>query len=530
MSTNPTHNPLWAELNIQAQAIEKTPINDLFSQDKTRFDSMSLQLGDLFFDYPKHHITSDILNNLTRLAHEQGVEQARQDMFDGKTINSTEGRSVLHTALRRPASDHVLVNDENIMPLIHQTLERIKTLAERIKNRDYLGTTGKPIDTIISIGIGGSDLGPRMVYQALSNKESDIIAPCHFVSNIDGDDITNVINKCNPETTLIIVISKTFTTQETLTNAKIAKSWLKDKLSKHDNVMERHFMAVSANQENVAQFGIVKDNFFPMWEWVNGRFSLWSAVGLPLALSLGYKAFEALLSGAYEVDQHFQNASLDKNIPVLMAILGIWNRNFMGTSHHAILPYAQRLEYFPAYLQQLEMESNGKDIDLDQNPITDYKTGAVLFGEVGTNGQHSFYQLLHQGSDIIPCDFIAAIKPDNDLDNSHNLLLSHMLAQGQAMMQGRQDNNAHEPYRFFHGNRPSSTLLMQELNAHTLGMLIALYEHKTFTQGIIWNINSFDQYGVELGKELSSKLSNNDLSNVDNSTKGLFSIIHKGLK
>ncbi len=530
MSSNPTKNKIWLDLQSKAKEIKKTPIRDLFTQDDKRFDNMTIQLDDFFFDYSKHHITQDILDSLATLTRDQGLEKARQAMFDGAVINPTEDRSVLHTALRRPASDEVTVKGTNVIPLIHETLKRIKELSTQIKDKKYLGVTGKPIDTIISIGIGGSDLGPRMVYQALSNKPSDVITPCHFVSNIDGDDILTAMSQSDPETTLVIVISKTFTTQETLANAVIAQNWLKEKLPNHNDVMDRHFMAVSSNGNNVEKFGINKDNFFPMWEWVNGRFSLWSAVGLPLALSLGYKAFEELLSGAYEMDKHFLEAPLEKNIPVLMALVGIWNRNFMGSSQHAVLPYSQRLKHFPAYLQQLEMESNGKDIDLDGQQITDYKTGPTLFGVIGTNGQHSFYQLLHQGSDIIPCDFIASIKPDNNLNTSHETLLSHMLAQGQAMMQGRQDNKVEEPYRHFHGNRPSTTILVTELNASTLGKLIALYEHKTFVQGIIWNINSFDQHGVELGKELSTKLASNDLSNTDSSTKGLFSIVHNGLK
>ena len=530
MSNNPTQNPIWDTLKQNAEEIKTHSINDLFVENSSRFEEFSLEIEDLFFDYSKQYINKEALKNLYTLLRSSNIEAKRQEMFDGVPINRTEGRSVLHTALRRSSSDTVEVNGKNVIPEIHDTLKRIKTLSEKIKNKELLGATGKPIEKIISIGIGGSDLGARMVYQALSNNKANVILPCHFVSNVDGDDILEALEQCHPETTLVIIISKTFTTQETLTNARVAQDWFKERFSTIEEIMAHHFVAVSANPEQTKKFGIVEENFFPMWEWVNGRFSLWSAVGLPLALSLGYENFEALLDGARIMDEHFLNAPLEKNMPVLMALLGIWNRNFLKSSHHAVLPYSQRLKDFPAYLQQLDMESNGKSIDSEGQKITDYETAPVLFGEAGTNGQHSFYQLLHQGSDIIPCDFIAAIEPDNALIENHTLLLSHMLAQGQAMMQGRHDYKTDEPYRYFSGNKPSSTILIKELNAKTLGMLIALYEHKVFVQGIVWNINSFDQYGVELGKELSQKITAGDLSDIDPSTAALLSYIHKSLK
>ena len=527
MSNDPTKKPVWNTLEQHAQDIQSQHLNDLFSQDPERFEKFSFEFNDVFFDYSKQAITDDILQDLLALVKSYDIKDKIQDMYDGKPINMTEGRSVLHTALRRPKGDTVEVNGENVISQIHETLEKMKVLSEQLSSGAYTSATNKKIENIVSIGIGGSDLGPRMVYKALSNKPEDVNIPCHFVSNIDGDDINHVLNLCDPETTLVIIISKTFTTQETLTNAQIAIDWFKEKLGDDNNIIAQHFIGVSASPETAVKFGIAADNIFPFWEWVNGRFSLWSAVGLPIALSLGFEAFENLLAGAHEVDNHFIDTPLEQNIPVLMALIGIWNRNFLKYSNHAILPYAQRLEHFSNYLQQLEMESNGKSVDIEGNTITDYETGAIYFGVVGTNGQHSFYQLLHQGSDTIPCDFIAAINPDNDLKESHTLLLSHMLAQGQALMQGKQDNKADEPYRYFEGNKPSTTLLFKELNARTLGMLLALYEHKIFVQGIVWNINSFDQFGVELGKELSKKLATNDLSQADNSTKGLFSYIHK---
>jgi glucose-6-phosphate isomerase len=432
---------------------------------------------------------------------------------------------VLHTALRRPASDSVNVNGENVMPDIHNALEKIKIFTDAVRTDAHKGTTGKAIKKIISIGIGGSDLGPRLVSHALCTcaQKDDLILDTQFVSNIDGDDITQALQNANAEETLFVIISKSFKTQETLTNALTARQWLKDNLPDGADIAP-HFIAVSSNVSAVADFGIYPDNIFPMWDWVNGRFSLWSAVGLSICLQHGFEKFEQLLAGAYQMDQHFLTTPLKENIPVLMALIGVWNRNFLNLSHLAILPYTQHLLHFPAYLQQLEMESNGKSVDYDEQPITDYATCPVMFGEVGTNGQHSFYQLLHQGSETIPCDFIGILNSDT-LPHHHKLLLSHMMAQGQAMMQGR--HNPDKPYRYFEGNKPSSTLLLETMDAHALGQIIALYEHKTFTQGVVWNVNSFDQYGVELGKELSQKLENQDLSDADASTKALYSRIHK---
>ncbi len=526
MSNNPTKNPIWKELEAIGNTYHSKTIQGLFDANNTRFETHSLRSIGFFLDYSKQRITNDILAKLSQLLTEHGFETKRDAMFKGDIINNTEQRAVLHTALRRPSNDVVEVAGENIMPAVHGALNKMEAFSDSVRDGSHKGVTGKVIKNIVSIGIGGSDLGPRLVSEALIKcaKPQDKILNTYFVSNIDGDDIESAFAQCDASETLFVVISKSFKTQETLTNALTARQWLKDNLPEGADIAP-HFVAVSSNITTVEAFGIHSDNIFPMWDWVNGRFSLWSAVGLSLCLQHGFDKFRALLDGAYEMDQHFLTTNLKENLPVLTALIGVWNRNFLNFSTLAILPYAQSLLYFPAFLQQLEMESNGKDVDYDGTPITDYKTGPVMFGEVGTNGQHSFYQLLHQGSDITPCDFIGVLNPDTSLPNHHELLLSHMLAQGQAMMQGRQ--NPDKPYQYFHGNRPNTTLLMDTMDAHSLGKLIALYEHKTFVQGVMWHVNSFDQYGVELGKELSQKLENKDLSDADSSTQGLFAIITK---
>lgn len=525
MSNNLTQKPEWKTLKKLSQDIKKTHLNDLFQHDKKRFETFSITLNGLFFDYSKQRITSDILDNLISLAQSCNVEQKRDNMFDGAEINITEKRSVLHTALRRPKSKPLIINNQNVTEDVHKTLQRMKSLSEDVRAGKYLGATGQTITQIVSIGIGGSDFGPHLVCKALENDSKNL--EIYFVSNIDAHDITKALNQCNPETTLFVIISKSFQTQDTIANANTAKEWMIKNLPDQSDI-GKHFIAVSANKISATQFGIQEDNFFPIWDWVNGRFSLWSAVGLPICFKLGFDVFEALLNGAYKIDQHFCDAPLKENIPVLMALIGIWNRNFLGAQTHAILPYSQNLFFLPAYIRQLDMESNGKTIDIDGNKIDDYQTGPVIFGEAGTNGQHSFYQHLHQGSDLIASDFIGIIHHKHQLDAHHHLLLSHMLSQSQALMQGKQDSD--DPHRYFNGNKPSSTLLLNRLDAYHLGMLIALYEHKIFVQGVIWNINSFDQFGVELGKELSQKIENNDLTGADNSTRGLFSLIHKSKK
>lgn len=529
MSNNPTEKSSWKKLQNFADNVKDTHLNDFFKNEDNRFQNMSLKADGFFFDYSKQRLNQDIITSLCALLKESNFDTKRKAMFNGDIINNTEQRAVLHTALRRPASDKVDVNGENIIPAVHGALKQMKEFSNAVRSGQHKGVTGKTIKKIVSIGIGGSDLGPRLVSEALkiSAHTDDMILETQFVSNIDGDDIHQALQNSNAEETLFVLISKSFKTQETLTNGLTARQWLKDNLPNGSDIAP-HFVAVSSNIEAVEEFGIAPDNIFPMWDWVNGRFSLWSAVGLSLCLQHGFDKFEQLLSGAHKMDEHFLNADLDKNIPVLMALIGVWNRNFLNLPHLAILPYAQSLLYFPAYLQQLEMESNGKTVNYEGETITDYNTCPVLFGEVGTNGQHSFYQLLHQGSETTPCDFIGVLDHNNILPHHHTLLLSHMLAQGQAMMQGRQ--NPDKPYRYFEGNKPSTTLLLDKMNAYSLGQLIALYEHKTFTQGVIWNVNSFDQFGVELGKELSQKLENQDLSDADPSTKELYSLIHKSSK
>jgi len=523
MPNKPTQTAAWQKLDQLNKHLSKTRTVDLFNQDDDRVNRFTRQENDFLYDFSKQKIDEDTFNSLLDLCKESNLEQRRAEMFSGEKINNTEGRAVLHTALRRPATDTVLVDGENVMPVIHNTLSKMKKISDDLHAGALKGATGKVIDTVISIGIGGSDLGPRMIYNALEGFVKTPITT-HFVSNIDADDILSALKKCNPETTLILTISKSFKTQETLTNSLTAREWLKNNLPE-DVDISSHLYAVSTNIEACTEFGIAPNNIFPMWDWVNGRFSLWSAVGLSLSMHFGFDTFRKLLDGAHDADQHFTNTDLNNNLPVIMGVLGLWNRNFLEHACHALLPYTEKLALMPAYIQQLEMESNGKNIDYGGDPIHDYKTCPTIFGEVGTNGQHSFYQLLHQGSDKIPCDFIGIIKPDHDKENHQTFLLSHMLAQGQAMLQGRLDPD--ESFRYFAGDIPSSTFLVKEMNAYNLGFLTALYEHKTFVQGVLWNLNSFDQYGVELGKELSKKLEENDLSNADPSTLALHSYIHK---
>ncbi|MCI5059869.1 MAG: glucose-6-phosphate isomerase [Alphaproteobacteria bacterium] len=524
MSNNPTHKPEWAELQKHSQNLMSHSIADLFESDPDRVDQFSFDLDGLFVDFSKQHMTRDALDTLINLSRRCSIEEKRDEMFAGGIVNTTENRAVLHTALRRAKTDEVFVGEHNVIPEIHTTFKHIQKFSEKIRLGNYKGETGKPIKHIVSLGVGGSELGPRLVCNALDTEKQDKDAlKIHFVSNIDPVDISRVFKNCPPEETVFVVTSKSFTTQETLTNALAAKEWVQGYLPKESS-WHAHFVAVSANVRAAQGFGIAEDQIFPMWEWVNGRFSLWSAVGLPVILAHGFEVFQELLRGAHTMDEHFQNARLEKNIPVLLALVGIWNNNFLSAQAHAVLPYAQKLQDLPRYLQQLEMESNGKSIDLDGLKITDYKTCPVIFGEAGTIGQHSFYQLLHQGTGMVSCDFIGVVEGRQTDQNHHKLLLSNMLAQGQALMQGQE---ADESYCDFAGSKPSTTILIDMLDAYHLGMLLALYEHKTFIQGIIWNINSFDQFGVELGKEMSRKLENNDLTDADASTQALFSRVNQ---
>jgi len=503
MKKNLSQTKEWNDLKSHCNAIKDQKILSFFDEDKDRFNNLSQSIDGLFFDYSKQRINNDTTNKLCALARARGLEEKRDAMFLGEKINKTENRAVLHTALRDPDAPTEVID----------TLARMKTLSDKIRKHECMGSTGKPIEKIVSLGVGGSDLGPRLVCNTLKSKKD---FPVYFVSNIDPYDIDAALKDCEPETTLFIVVSKSFGTHETIENFKRAKNWLETNITNTPNIMS-HFIGITANKDAALTVGFDKNNILPMWEWVNGRFSVWSAVGLPIAIALGFEKFQAFLNGAHKTDTHFKTSPLEDNVPVLMALIGIWNINFLHHYLFAVLPYAQELFHLPAYLQQLDMESNGKSADMDGNLITDYKTGPVLFGEVGTNGQHSFYQNFHQGTESTPCDFIG-------FKNKNTNLLNNMLAQSEALMMGQDSDNMHH---YFKGNNPSSTLLFDELTPETLGMLIALYEHKIFVQGVIWNINSFDQFGVELGKKLAKKLDAGDLTNADPSTKGLYSLINK---
>lgn len=526
MSNNPAHKPEWNKLSDLASKVREKRIRNFFEDDTNRFDHFSLSLEELSYDFSKQHADGDVIKALTDLAKACDLEKKRDEMFSGASVNTTENRAALHTALRDSRQAEIRIDSENISPVIQTSLNKIKSLSEKIRNGDFVGATGKPIEKVVSIGVGGSDLGARMVCCALQTQNS---FPTIFVSNIDPADLEQTLDNCDPEKTVFIVISKSFTTRETLENARSAIAWIKSNIPSDANAMDQ-IIGVTAHKDKALAYGVHPDNVFEMWDWVNGRFSLWSAVGIPIAIHSGFEAFSQLLAGAHAADVHFKSEPLDTNIPVIMGLIGIWNRNFLNHSVQAVLPYAEKLQFIPAYLQQLEMESNGKTIDRDGEEITDYDTAPVIFGETGTNGQHSFYQLLHQGSMVVPADFIGVIQTEFSDVKAHHSLLHNMLAQGQALMEGNPAVGNGEMFRYFSGNKPSSVFLLDNLNAYNLGMLLAFYEHKCFVQGIIWNINSFDQFGVELGKVLAKKLENNDLSDLDPSTKALHSLIHKDKK
>lgn len=518
MPNNPTQTHAWKTL--RALSGDTPDMRDLFARDPNRAATYTHTLEGLYADFSKQPVDEKIMAALCDLARTQDVEGMRDRMMAGDTINTTEQRAVLHTALRRPATDQVMVAGENVMPFIHGVLDRMACFCRSIHDGSWTGYTGKRITTIVNIGIGGSDLGPYMVYEALKAYAVKDLS-VHFVSNIDGTHLAQTLARCDPETTLFLVASKTFTTQETMTNARSARQWLLDALG-DEEAIARHFAALSTNAQAVAEFGIATDNMFEFRDWVGGRYSLWSAIGLSIALGIGFDHFKELLAGAHAMDRHFSSAPLGENIPVLMALIGIWHRNFLDRNAYAVLPYDQNLHRFPAFLQQLDMESNGKAVDRDGQPITGYATGPIIFGEPGTNGQHAFYQWIHQSPDIIPCDFIAAKSPSYPLGRHHALLLTNMLAQARALMEGRTIEQADgNPHRVFTGNRPSTTLILDRLDPYHLGMLIALYEHKIFVQGVIWNINSFDQFGVELGKEMAGTIEKGGAGNSDASTAAL---------
>jgi len=492
-------------------------MRELFADDPLRFERFSLKLGGLLLDYSKNRITGETRELLISLARQAGVEAARARMFAGEKINFTEGRAALHVALRDRSNTSILVDGEDIMPSVNAVKHRAYDFSERVRAGDWRGYTGERITDIVNIGIGGSDLGPAMVCQALSPYRHPALTP-HFVSNIDGTHISETLRRVDPRSTLFIVASKTFTTLETLSNARSARAWFVGHAGT-ESAIAKHFVAISTNAEEVSKFGIETANMFEFWDWVGGRYSLWSAIGLPIILAIGKERFEELLTGAHAMDQHFLTAELDVNMPVLMGLLGIWYRNFFRMDSHVIAPYDQYLCRLPAYLQQLDMESNGKSVDREGNVIYDYDTGPVLWGEPGTNGQHAFFQLLHQGTRTMPVDFLVPIESQNPIGQHHRFLLANCLAQSEALMRGRTIDEVRAalsgggsggtekerlaPHKVFAGNRPSNTLLFRKLDPHTLGMLLALYEHKVFVQGVIWRINSFDQWGVELGKQLA---------------------------
>jgi glucose-6-phosphate isomerase len=515
---------------------EVAPMRELFDRDPGRFDRFSAEGAGLFLDYSKNRITDKTMNMLFDLAREADVAGRIEAMFSGARINTTENRAVLHVALRADADQSIRVNGMNVVEQVQRVLDQMEGFTGKVRSGEWEGYSGKRITDVVNIGIGGSDLGPRMVTAALDYyRHPDL--NFHFVSNIDGTHIAQVLGQVRPESTLFIIASKTFTTQETLTNAHTARDWfLRSGASEAD--VARHFVALSTNEPAVRDFGIDPANMFAFWDWVGGRYSLWSCIGLSIALAVGMENFRELLAGARDMDRHFRAAPFERNIPVLLALLGVWYRNFQGCEAHAVLPYDQYLALLPAYLQQADMESNGKGVTRDGRPVT-YATGPILWGEPGTNGQHAFYQLLHQGTTVVPCDFLAAINPLHEVGEHHNILLANFLAQTEALMRGRTCAEAEEelaalspearavlaPHKTFPGNRPSNSLLYDRLTPRVLGSLIAMYEHKIFVQGVIWGINSFDQMGVELGKHLAGvilpELQGEKAAAHDASTRGL---------
>jgi len=512
-----TSTTSYQALQSHAQDAQQWQMRDLFAQDPQRFERLSAEAAGLFLDYSKNRLDGRTLALLANLARERGVEQLRDAMFNGDKINLTEQRAVLHTALRAPKDKQITVDGQDITADVHAVLARVKTFSDAVRNGAWLGHTGKEITDIVNIGIGGSDLGPKMVCLALRQFAHPRLT-MHFVSNVDGHDMDAALARVNPETTLFIIASKTFTTAETMMNANTARSWFLKHAS--EEALAKHFVAVSTNVEAIKKFGIDPDNMFPFWDWVGGRYSVWSAIGLPVALCVGYGYFADFLAGAHALDEHFRTAPIEQNLPMILALVGFWNREFLGCPSVSIAPYHQDLNRFPAYLQQLDMESNGKRVTRAGDTITDYATGPVIWGDVGTNGQHAYFQLLHQGTDVTPMDFIAALRPAHEFQNHHAALLANCFAQSEAFMKGktadevRQDLAGQDPaeierlvpHKTFPGNRPSNTILMEYLTPATLGALIALYEHKVFVQGAIWDVNSYDQWGVELGKVLAKKI------------------------
>ena len=536
---NPTQTQAWQALEAHFAANKETRLKDLFAQDPQRFDKFSLTYqGDILVDYSKNLITEETLKLLVDLAKETDLRSAIDAMFNGEKINMTEGRSVLHVALRNRSDRPIESDGKDVMPEVKAVLAKMKGFCEKIISGEWKGYTGKAIQHVVNIGIGGSDLGPVMITEALRPYKNHL--QMHFVSNVDGTHIAETLKKIDPETTLFLVASKTFTTQETMTNALTARDWFINIAGDKAHVA-KHFAALSTNGKAVAEFGIDTNNMFEFWDWVGGRYSSWSAIGMPIALSVGFENFEALLQGAFEMDMHFATASYEQNVPVLLALIGLWYNNFYGAESEAILPYDQYMHRFPAYFQQGNMESNGKYVDRNGKPV-DYQTGPIIWGEPGTNGQHAFYQLIHQGTKLIPCDFLAPAISHNPIGDHHPKLLANFFAQTEALAFGKSKEAVEAeflaagktleqvkdlvPFKVFEGNRPTNSILFKRLTPKTLGALIAMYEHKIFVQGAIWNIFSFDQWGVELGKQLANKilpeLGNNEaVTSHDCSTNGL---------
>jgi len=537
--TSLTSLPEWNALELHHSRLAKTHMRQLFADDPARFDAFSLRLDDMLVDYSKHRIDRRGLEMLFDLARACDVEGRRDRMFAGEKINTTEDRAVLHVALRNRSNRPILVDGEDVMPAVNGVLEKMRGFVNAVRSGEWKGHWGDPIRDIVSIGIGGSDLGPVMATEALKHYASDDLR-VHFVSNVDGTHLAETLRHLDPKQTLFVIESKTFSTQETMTNATSAKAWLAE-AGGGEAAVPRHFVAVSTHTERVKAFGIDPENMFVFWDWVGGRYSLWSAIGLPIALSVGMERFEEMLAGGHAMDEHFRTAPLEQNIPVVLGLLGVWYNNFFGAQTHAILPYDQYLHRFAAYLQQGDMESNGKGVRRDGTKV-DCSTGPVIWGEPGTNGQHAFYQLIHQGTKLIPCDFIAPAHSHNPLAQHHPILLSNFFAQTEALMRGKTKDEARDelesagldepavaallPHKMFEGNRPTTSILVKQIDPHTLGRLIALYEHRIFVQGTIWGVNSYDQWGVELGKQLAKAilpelLADGEVTSHDVSTNGL---------
>jgi glucose-6-phosphate isomerase len=535
---NPTQLPAWQELKKHHTAIKLTPLAQLFAQDDNRFDGFSIRQEGLLFDYSKNHFTDRTLALFEELFREAGLNEAIKEQYSGELINETENRAVLHTALRNRSNNPVMVDGKDVMPDVNRVLNQLNHFSEKVRSGAWKGFSGKAIKNIVNIGIGGSDLGPKMVTEALKPFQAKHLN-FYFVSNVDGADMHETLKAVEAETTLFIIASKTFTTQETMTNAHTARNWFL--MHAGEEYVAKHFVAVSTNAAAVADFGIDTKNMFGFWDWVGGRYSVWSAIGLPVILSIGFEKFSQFLAGAYAADEHFKATPFRENIPALMAAIGIWYHNFWDASSYAVLPYDQYLHRFPAYLQQADMESNGKYVGRDGLKVR-WKTGPIVWGEPGTNGQHAFYQLIHQGTEIIPCDFIASANAQHNLTDHHQKLLANFFAQTEALMVGKNKAQVEEelraqgktadeiqnlaPFKVFEGNRPTTSFLFDQLTPFNLGKLIAFYEHKIFVQGVIWNIFSFDQWGVELGKVLAknvlAEIEKGELAKKhDSSTRGL---------